>query len=51
MDCVTCEYACEDVNDQAQHYKSDWHRYNLRRRVRDMPSISLEDFELSLIHI
>ena len=48
MECVACEYACEDGADQVQHYQSDWHRYNLRRRVREMPSISFDAFEKRL---
>lgn len=49
MECVACDYACRDGADQVHHYKSDWHRYNLRRRVREMPSITFEAFERRLV--
>jgi pre-60S factor REI1 len=26
------------------HYKSDWHRYNLKRKVADMPCVSAAEF-------
>ena len=44
MECVACEYVCIDAVDQKKHYKSDWHRYNLRLRVREMPSIGYPAF-------
>ena len=27
------------------HYKSEWHRYNLKRRTAQLPMVSLEEFE------
>ena len=30
---------------QKEHYKSDWHRYNLKRKVTDLPPVTLEDYE------
>ena len=30
---------------QKAHYKTDWHRYNLKRRVADLPPVSAENFQ------
>ena len=39
--CVTCQVEAEDKI----HFKSDFHRYNLKRRVNDEPPISEDAFE------
>ena len=31
---------------QREHYKEDWHRYNLKRKVASIPPVTLEEFEL-----
>lgn len=45
---ITCHMskclACNHFPD-VEHYKSEWHRYNLRRRVAELDPVSLEDFE------
>ena len=30
---------------QIRHYKSDWHRYNLRQRLKGCKSVTEEQFE------
>lgn len=30
---------------QREHYKLDWHRYNLKRKVASIPPVTLEEFE------
>lgn len=30
---------------QRQHYKTDWHRYNLKRKVAELPVVSAEEFQ------
>ncbi|XP_016402231.1 zinc finger protein 622-like, partial [Sinocyclocheilus rhinocerous] len=30
---------------QRAHYKTDWHRYNLKRKVADMPPVTAENFQ------
>lgn len=32
----------------AEHYKSDWHKYNLKRREAGLPLLQKEDFEARL---
>lgn len=42
--CNTCGLAFPNPEGQRTHMKSDWHRYNLKRRVAQLPSISLDVF-------
>lgn len=44
--CITCQVLFKNPELQREHYKSDWHRYNLKRKVASIPPITLEDFEL-----
>jgi pre-60S factor REI1 len=43
--CTTCSVAFKDGALQREHYKTDWHRYNLKRKVAEMPPVTLEAFE------
>ena len=43
--CITCRVAFRDLEIQRQHYKSDWHRYNLKRKVAELPPVNVEDFQ------
>ncbi|ODQ77938.1 hypothetical protein BABINDRAFT_40370 [Babjeviella inositovora NRRL Y-12698] len=43
--CNSCGLAFASPDDQRIHMKSDWHRYNLKRRVADLPAISEENFK------
>ncbi|ESP03169.1 hypothetical protein LOTGIDRAFT_137805, partial [Lottia gigantea] len=45
MYCNCCECTFEDRKEQEQHYKSDWHRYNLRLRLGGFKTVKIEDFE------
>lgn len=38
--CVTCRVLYEDGDAQRLHYKSDWHRYNLKRKVASLPPVA-----------
>ncbi|KJZ73775.1 hypothetical protein HIM_06893 [Hirsutella minnesotensis 3608] len=42
--CNTCQVAYRNIDLQKGHMKSDWHRYNLKRRVASLPPISSEIF-------
>ena len=42
--CVTCHVAFRTADDQRSHYKTDWHRYNLKRKVAGMVPVSRTDF-------
>ncbi|XP_064410394.1 cytoplasmic 60S subunit biogenesis factor ZNF622 [Latimeria chalumnae] len=43
--CITCRVAFLDADIQRAHYKTDWHRYNLKRKVADMPPVTAENFQ------
>ncbi|KFO96100.1 Zinc finger protein 622 [Calypte anna] len=43
--CITCRVAFKDAEIQRAHYKTDWHRYNLKRKVAEMPPVTAENFE------
>jgi len=30
---------------QKAHYKTDWHRYNLKRKVADLPPVTAVNFQ------
>lgn len=38
--CASCRVIFENVEDQRTHYQSEWHRYNLRRKVSDLPPVT-----------
>ncbi|KAH6887534.1 C2H2 type zinc-finger-domain-containing protein [Thelonectria olida] len=42
--CNTCQVAYRNIDLQKGHMKSDWHRYNLKRRVASLPPISSDVF-------
>ncbi len=42
--CISCRVAFADGDVQRAHYKSDWHRYNLKRKVAEMPPVTAEVF-------
>ncbi|PSR79385.1 C2H2 type zinc-finger-domain-containing protein [Coniella lustricola] len=42
--CNTCQVAFRNSDLQKGHMRSDWHRYNLKRRVASLPPISSETF-------
>jgi len=43
--CVTCQVKFPDSDMHRDHFKSDWHRYNLKRKVADLPIVSVAVFE------
>ncbi|KAK3039189.1 hypothetical protein RJ639_029046 [Escallonia herrerae] len=40
LTCNACNKEFEDDSQQKLHYKSEWHRYNLKRKKRIHPSDS-----------
>lgn len=44
--CITCQVMFRTPELQREHYKLDWHRYNLKRKVAGIPPVTLEEFEL-----
>ncbi|KAM6453911.1 cytoplasmic 60S subunit biogenesis factor ZNF622 [Liasis olivaceus] len=43
--CITCRVTIKDAEVQRAHYKSDWHRYNLKRKVAEMAPVTAENFQ------
>ena len=43
--CVSCQTSFPTREEQVVHYRLDWHRYNLKRRLKRQPSVSQEEFE------
>lgn len=43
--CISCRVAFADGEVQRAHYKTDWHRYNLKRKVADMPPVNADNFK------
>lgn len=43
--CISCRVAFADGEVQRAHYRTDWHRYNLKRKVADMPPVTAENFQ------
>ncbi|KAM4728545.1 cytoplasmic 60S subunit biogenesis factor ZNF622 [Anableps anableps] len=43
--CISCRVAFADGEVQRAHYKTDWHRYNLKRKVADMPPVTANNFQ------
>ncbi|XP_045626058.1 cytoplasmic 60S subunit biogenesis factor ZNF622 [Procambarus clarkii] len=42
--CLSCHVAFSDGDGQRDHFRSDWHRYNLKRKVAELPPVSRETY-------
>lgn len=42
--CNSCAVAFRNSDAQRTHMRSDWHRYNLKRRLAELPAVSSEDY-------
>lgn len=38
--CLTCHSLFSCLEDQKEHYRTEWHRHNLSRKVQDLPPLS-----------
>ena len=43
--CTSCKVALQDRQDQLLHYRLDWHRINLKRKIQGKSPLSAEAFE------
>lgn len=48
--CITCRVGFKNSELQRLHYKTDWHRYNLKRKVADLPPVTAEDFQTRVLN-
>ncbi len=47
--CNSCAVAFRNSDAQRTHMRSDWHRYNLKRRLAELPAVSSEDYNNKVI--
>ncbi|PCH43710.1 cytoplasmic protein [Wolfiporia cocos MD-104 SS10] len=47
--CLSCSIAFHSAEDQREHYKSDHHRYNMKRRVAGLPPLSVVMFNQKVL--
>ncbi|XP_061925996.1 tRNA endonuclease ANKZF1 [Entelurus aequoreus] len=45
MVCSSCRCSFINREEQMEHYKLDWHRFNLRLKISGMPPVTTEEFE------
>ncbi|XP_030284903.1 ankyrin repeat and zinc finger domain-containing protein 1 [Sparus aurata] len=45
MVCSACRCTFNNREEQMEHYKLDWHRFNLRQKMLGMPPVTAEEFE------
>nr|XP_043635665.1 ribosome maturation protein SBDS [Erigeron canadensis] len=41
--CSTCDAVVGDAKQYREHFKSDWHKHNLKRKTRQLPPVSAEE--------
>ncbi|CAI9266655.1 unnamed protein product [Lactuca saligna] len=41
--CSTCDAIVGDTKQYREHFKSDWHKHNLKRKTRQLPPLSAEE--------
>ena len=47
LTCISCRLLFSSADEQRDHYKSDFHKFNLKRKVASLPPISFSQFEKS----
>jgi len=48
LTCIACRQIFPNVDDQRAHYKTDLHRFNLKRKVASLPPVTEEVFQKKL---
>lgn len=48
--CIACRVVFADGGTQRAHYKTDWHRYNLKRKVAELPPVSADNFKQRVLN-
>merc|ERR1712130_310879 len=43
--CIACRVQFENGDEHRIHYQSDWHCYNLKRKVAQLGPLTLDDFQ------
>ncbi|KLO18397.1 hypothetical protein SCHPADRAFT_866780 [Schizopora paradoxa] len=47
--CLSCAVAFPSADEQRNHYKTDYHRYNMKRRVASLPPVSAAIFNQKVL--
>ena len=47
--CQSCDYDFKTRHEQIEHYKSDWHRYNVKLKLRHRAAVTEEHFNAEII--
>lgn len=45
LTCYTCQVGFSDPDLHRNHFKGDWHRYNLKRKVANLPCVTADEFQ------
>ncbi|KAM9305710.1 tRNA endonuclease ANKZF1 [Gastrophryne carolinensis] len=45
MSCTACQCTFDGREEQKEHYTLDWHRFNLKRKLKGATTLSEEDFQ------
>jgi len=48
LTCIACRLEFTSFDSQREHYHTDWHRYNLKRKVANLPPVTLQNFDTRL---
>ncbi|GFT77304.1 zinc finger protein 622 [Nephila pilipes] len=48
LTCLTCKLIFSVPELHQEHYKSEWHRYNCKRKIAELPPLSKEEFETKI---
>lgn len=46
--CSTCQSGFNNTKDYREHFKSEWHKHNLKRKLQNLAPLSAEDCETDL---
>lgn len=49
--CLSCHVAFSDGDGQRDHFRSDWHRYNLMRKMSELPPVSRETYNEKVVQV
>lgn len=45
LTCISCRQTFETADTQRDHYRGDYHRFNLKRKVLGLPPVSVDLFK------
>jgi pre-60S factor REI1 len=45
LTCTTCGFTAANFEELREHYKTEWHRHNLKRKVAQLAPLTLEEFQ------